>query len=202
MYRQILVHELQTPWQTIFWRSDINEDIMEYKLKTLTYGTTSASFLAIRVMHELTNIEASNFPLGLSTVINDFYVNDLLTGANSRKEAIEIHNQTIKLLQKRGFQLRKRSSNYPDLLKDMLHKSNNVPVHFINCNQEIRTLGIQWNTRDNTLQYTINIPDSQKVTKRTMLSMLSKVFDPLDLLGPVTLLAKIIIQKLWQLNLN
>lgn len=35
-----------------------------------------------------------------------------------------------------------------------------------------------------------------------MLSTVAKLFDPLGLLGPITLLAKIIMQKLWQLKLD
>lgn len=35
-----------------------------------------------------------------------------------------------------------------------------------------------------------------------MLSMLSKIFDSLGLLGPLTLTAKVLIQKIWQLKLD
>jgi len=35
-----------------------------------------------------------------------------------------------------------------------------------------------------------------------MISAISRIFDPLGLLGPVTLVAKTLIQKLWQLNLD
>jgi len=54
-------------------------------------------------MHELANTEISNFPLGATTVLNDFYVDDLLTGADSKAEAIQIRNQTIELLQRGAF---------------------------------------------------------------------------------------------------
>jgi len=195
MYRQILIHEAQTQWQTIFWRDDTAEELMTFELKIVTYGTASASFLAVRVMHELANMEISNFLLGSATILNDFYVDDLLTEADSKAEAIQIRNQTIELLKRGAFQLRKWSSNHLDLLKDIPHKSDSEPVHFINYNQEIRTLGIQWNTKDDTFQYTINVADSQRIIKRTMLSILSKIFDPLGLLRPVTLSAKIIIYK-------
>jgi len=100
------------------------------------------SFLAVRVMHELANTEISNFPLGSATILNDFYVDDLLTGADSKTEAIQIRNQTIKLLQKGAFQLRKWSSNHLDLLKNISHEGGSEPVHFISYNQEIRTLGM------------------------------------------------------------
>lgn len=40
------------------------------------------------------------------------------------------------------------------------------------------------------------------MTKLTVLSIVSQIFDPLGLVGPATIKTKIIIQKLWQLNLG
>jgi len=57
-------------------------------------------------MHELAK-ESSNFLLGSLTVINDLYIDDLLIEVDSKAEIIQICNQTIELLQKREFQLRK-----------------------------------------------------------------------------------------------
>ena len=48
MYRQVLVYHKDTPYQKILWRSSKQEPIKIYELKTLTYGTASASFLVIR----------------------------------------------------------------------------------------------------------------------------------------------------------
>jgi len=62
------------------------EALVAFEFKTVTYETDSASFLAVTVMHELAK-ESSNFPLG-SAVINDFYIDDLLTGADSKSEII------------------------------------------------------------------------------------------------------------------
>lgn len=43
---------------------------------------------------------------------------------------------------------------------------------------------------------------SRKVTKRTILSDVSRVFDPLGLLNPITLNAKIIMQQLWKFKID
>lgn len=59
---------------------------------------------------------------------------------------------------------------------------------------------MHWNTIHDDFQYNINVTNIRKVTKRSMLSALSKIFDPLGL-GPVTLTAKVLIQRVWQLNL-
>ncbi|XP_011859572.1 PREDICTED: uncharacterized protein LOC105557047, partial [Vollenhovia emeryi] len=43
---------------------------------------------------------------------------------------------------------------------------------------------------------------SSKVTKRTVLSVIAQIFDPLGLVGPATVKAKLLLQRLWQLNLD
>jgi len=46
----------------------------------------------------------------------------------------------------------------------------------------------------------INLSD--KITKRHILSEISKIFDPLGLLGPVLLYAKIIMQRCWLIKIG
>lgn len=48
MYRQVNVNLEDTNYQRILWRSNESEPITSYKLNTVTYGTASAPFLAIR----------------------------------------------------------------------------------------------------------------------------------------------------------
>jgi len=202
MYRQVQVDKSQTAFQTIFWRNDPSEELAEFELQTVTYGTACASFLAIRAMVELANINASRYPIGSATIINDFNVDDLLSGANTEHEIKKIRDETISVLEQGGFQLRKWASNCPEVLKNMTCIDADEPVHFINKGQEICTLGVQWHITDDMLQYNINVTNIYKVTKRNMLSVLSKIFDPLGLLGPITLTAKVLIQRVWLLNLE
>ncbi|KAK9752865.1 hypothetical protein QE152_g3865 [Popillia japonica] len=53
MYRQVLVEPSQRPLQRILWRSNPDDPIQVYNLNTVTYGTASASFLAIRSLMQL-----------------------------------------------------------------------------------------------------------------------------------------------------
>lgn len=53
MYRQILVKEKQQNLQRIIWRENETDPLMVYKLKTVTYGTGPASFLATRCLKQI-----------------------------------------------------------------------------------------------------------------------------------------------------
>ncbi|KMQ89917.1 pao retrotransposon peptidase [Lasius niger] len=121
----------------------------------------------VRAMHNLAEIEAVNYPIGSATVFNDFYMDDLLTGANTKSEAKQIRDQTTMLLEKGGFQLRKWASNCSDLLKDIPHSSMNEPIYFIDNSEKIRTLGIQWNIKEDTFQYAINTISRQVTSRET-----------------------------------
>lgn len=47
------------------------------------------------------------------------------------------------------------------------------------------------------LTYSVDLPSNKRVTKRSILSIASMIFDPLGLLAPCTIIAKILIQNLW-----
>jgi len=52
----------------IVWREHSTDELSVYKLNTLTHGTRTAAFLAIRVMHQLSYAEEESFPFGAKTV--------------------------------------------------------------------------------------------------------------------------------------
>ncbi|GFY52297.1 hypothetical protein TNIN_271881 [Trichonephila inaurata madagascariensis] len=53
MFRQIKVQEHQQDFLRILWRSSPEEDIVSYRLKTVTYGTKPAPYLATRCLLQL-----------------------------------------------------------------------------------------------------------------------------------------------------
>lgn len=63
MYRQVLVSKNDRKYQKILWRENSDEALKIYELNTVTYGTASASFSAIRALRKLAEDEGSNFPL-------------------------------------------------------------------------------------------------------------------------------------------
>ncbi|XP_075167641.1 uncharacterized protein LOC142239749 [Haematobia irritans] len=90
MFRQILIHPKDRPYQIILWRNNTTEPINYFTLNTVTYGTRPAPYLAIRCLKEISPENKMHFPLADSFLEKNFYVDDGLGGADSLNTALEI----------------------------------------------------------------------------------------------------------------
>lgn len=204
MYRQVLLDPSQTPLQRVLWRDSTENPIKTFELTTVTYGTASASFLAIRSLRKLAEDNSHRFPIGSKTVLNDFYVDDLVTGANTLQEAMNIKRETNQLLLDGKFELRKWMSNEPALQDDQLAANHKEFILSVDKDCETRTLGISWSCNSDEFKFnSVNyLPPLKNPTKRSILSRIALIFDPLCLLGPVTLVTKTIMQDIWRLRID
>ncbi|XP_049874500.1 uncharacterized protein LOC126372695 [Pectinophora gossypiella] len=124
-------------------------------------------------------------------------------GAPSVEEAIELKNELVKLLDCAKFELRKWSSNSPEFLSQLPSEHCQIPKPFCdNSNQHtLKILGIQWDPTQDNFTYSASELDS-KCTKRSILSNVARIYDPLGWLTPVVLIAKLLIQDLWRRQLD
>lgn len=87
MYRVIWINPQHRSLQRTFWRGKSNAKLEEYTLNTVTYGTKSAPYLAIRCLKQLGLDNVDMYPEAANTILTDFYVDDLLTRTKSMEEA-------------------------------------------------------------------------------------------------------------------
>jgi len=198
MYRQIQMDKSDWDYQRIVWRSNPQDEIQHYWLTTVTYGTTSAPYLATKCLQQLAEDEAEKYSAASTIVQRDFYVDDLMSGAQTVHEGKMIQSETMKLLRAGGFDLRKWSSNCEEML-------NSIPADYIesktalqiDTDESIKTLGLSWHPKSDYFSFTVTISPEQDFTKRMVLSEISKVYDPLGWLSPIIIVVKILIQKMW-----
>ncbi|RVE40250.1 hypothetical protein evm_015100 [Chilo suppressalis] len=93
--------------------------------------------------------------------------------------------------------LRKWSANNNDLVTDLDSNQIDAPFQF-KCSDSRKTLGLQWQPATDTFTFQNKLDcDKQCCTKRQLLSDISKVFDPLGWITPVTVKAKLLFQRAW-----
>ncbi|GBO06912.1 hypothetical protein AVEN_116726-1 [Araneus ventricosus] len=139
MYRQVLVDPEDQNLQKIVWRNSSDFPIKEYKLSTVTYGTSSASFLATRCLHQIALDSQNKNPEISSIIQNSFYMDDFMASATYNKEAIALIEKLSETLDARGFHLKKWRSNSQDVLNNLSQNlgadESNVEIHLENCSK-------------------------------------------------------------------
>jgi hypothetical protein len=200
MYRMIEIHPDHTDYQRIVWRENTEDPLKTYRLTTLTYGTKPASFLATRCLKGLALQNVNQYPEAAKAIQQDFYVDDLLAGGDSLENLITLRDQIIQILAHGGILLRKWAANHPALIPDSHEPNLNVSF---DKDAYTKTLGLFWNPNHDSLRYQVKQCDIPKrLTKREILSKTAQVFDPLGLVAPVVVKAKIILQQCWSLKIG
>lgn len=202
MYRCIDMHPDDAKYQRILWKNDHGE-LGEFCLTTVTFGTASAPYTAIRIMHQLADDEKHRYPLAEKVLKNEMYVDDILSGSHSIESAIEKLNQVRAALASGGFELRKWSGNYPELLQNIpLDHHANQASRTLDGHATIKTLGIHWSPTEDQFSYKLNFDIDDTATKRKLLSTTARLYDPLGYIAPVVVRAKIMMKEVWVIKIQ
>lgn len=198
MYRQIEMAPAHRDFQRILWRKQMTDPVKEYQLNTVTYGTSAVPHLAVRSLQQLAIDEQTRFPIASAVLLNDFYVDDLISGCGSVESSITKVRSIIDILLRGGFDIRKWTSNCPQLLTTIPVDHQELRPDTELIPDSIKALGLHWNPAKDVIFFQSNLQRSiSAATKRSLLSDISKLFDPIGLLAPIIIIGKILFQQLW-----
>jgi hypothetical protein len=105
MYRQIAQHPKDRDYHIIIWREFMKDKVQTYRMTRVTFGIGSCSHMSIRSLQEAI-IHAKDDET-IAAILDDFYVDDLLTGAKNEEDAWALMQSIIEALAKACFPLRK-----------------------------------------------------------------------------------------------
>ncbi|XP_062540970.1 uncharacterized protein LOC134209014 [Armigeres subalbatus] len=206
MYRQVVMHADHTRFLRCVFRDDRSQPILDLELLRVTYGVGPAGFLATRSLVQLAKDEQEDFPDACEVVLKSFYVDDALTGANTLAEARKLREDLEALLGRGGFKLHKWCANDPAILEGVPLEDREKQLSFeeSDINGVIKTLGLLWDPVSDNFVFRVKsmVDYSVPQTKRQVLSEIARLFDPLGVLGPVIVLAKIVMQQLWRKKID
>ena len=177
-----------------YWLSDANDpesEITVYRFKSVMFGATSSPFILNATLNKHLTQSMDQVSIDL---LRNLYVDDLVSGTSDDVSAVDYYKNARNKLSPVGFNLRSWSSNSPGVQ----HLAAND--HVLDISPTKKVLGTMWDINSDKLRfpYKQTTPIPQLSTKREVLQETAKVFDPLGLLQPVTVAAKILIQELWQ----
>ncbi|XP_073811801.1 uncharacterized protein [Musca autumnalis] len=199
MYRQIWINPEHTRYQRILFRSSLEDEIADYRLKTVTFGVNCAPYLALRTLLKLAEDEEHRYSVGSKILRNNMYVDDALVGVHTISDGIKARESLINILRSAGFELRKWASNSKEILRG-LSRCDLLNEEFLELGDKssAKTLGIRSNASSDSFYFVMDkIEERSSYSKRQVLSIIAKIFDPLGWLSPIVVTAKILMQNIW-----
>lgn len=198
MFRQILIHPEDRKFQNIVWY-DFEADRYRYmQLNTVTYGMTSSPYLSLRVLRAIADDVETDHPRVAEILRSSLFVDDMFCGSDSESDLISFRQELIDVLAKYKLELSKWLSNS----KKLVTCSDDIKSFEDTENHAPKILGIFWRPKLDQF-YISHDPEMPNVfTKRTLASMIAKIYDPMGWVSPITIKFKHLMQQLWLLKID
>ena len=213
------------------WVSDIlveRSELLVLRFARVVFGVSSSPFLLnATIRHHLKNYTSTQ-PDVVDKLLRSFYVDDVVTGTSDEDEAYMLYRRSKKLLKEGGFNLRKFCSNSV-MLQTRIDSDEGLPNCRVPSTAPVeeaeesyvgstlgprqethlgekKVLGIRWDATAD--QFVMSVEDiaseaaELEPTKRTIVSLTGRFYDPLGFLSPIVIRFKIFLQELCEAKLS
>lgn len=163
--------------------------------------------LAATICYHLANVPES-FSNTAQILGSCLRLDDFITGVSSIEEATKIYEDSQQVMSSAGMKLWKWGSNNESLWQRFDADGIGNPCADIATTTSAVTsvLELEWNRGNDelkcSLKTALELLMVSRNTKRFMLHASARILDPLGLLSPVTITAKLLFQELWPLGLE
>ena len=202
MYREVQLCPEDRDLHRFVWREDPASPLKDYRMKRVTFGVSASPFLAVRTLHQTAVDHGGDYPRATQHILESFYVDDFLGGADSTEEAIQLFHDLRSILRKGGFDLRKwrsSSSAVMNHIPEELQESNPLKTSTAtHISTHSKALGLRWDSQLDVMSPAISADNLTSPTRRGLVSAIFKTYDVLGWMAPALLQMKLLIQGLWR----
>ena len=193
--------------------------IVTYRFARVVFGVSSSPFLLnATIRHHLERHSDTHGDL-VTKVLRSIYVDDIVSGAQSEEQAYELYAGAKNLLKTGAFNLRKFTTN-SSTLQARIDTEESVNLSDSSSNSgaaetfsqvtlggaqalhegEQKVLGVNWNISSDQIVFSFGELAEQaralEPTKRNVISLIGRFYDPLGFLAPIVVSYKVFMQSL------
>ena len=171
----------------LWWEGgDITKEPQVYRMTVHIFGAKSSPSCCTFALKRTVSDNDTD-ELTKTTVLENFYMDDCLVSVPDEPAAMALRENLTSVLAAGGFRLTKWVANSLEVLQSIPKEDQAAGVQSVTIDNRNslestveRTLGIRWNLNDDTFVFdNINkILQPRPVTRRTILSTMSSIFDP------------------------
>ncbi|VDL64515.1 unnamed protein product [Nippostrongylus brasiliensis] len=194
-FLQVRLQEIDRDATRCFWVRDIElplspDNTAIYRFTRVIFGLNTSPFLlSATINFHLDQLGPANEMA--SEIKQNLYVDNLIYGARTPEEAQNKYIMCKEIFEGLNMNLREFMSNCDEF-------NSAVKATDLSNNRYPKVLGIPWITNKDKIILRATMKPARKCTKRIVAQQIASVFDPLGLLVPLLLPAKVFLQSLWR----
>jgi hypothetical protein len=205
MFQQVLLDIASRDTHRFLWRDSPDAPPKTYRMKRVTFGVSESVFLAIQTVIHHAQKYKSDFPMASTEITTNTYVDDTTTGTETETDAVTLRRDIQTLMQQGGFAYHKWVSN-SHLVMQSIPEALRAPMTMVALGEPDlddetpqKTLGVQWDPRADIICFKgFDFDAPVPLTKRQLSSIAAQVFDPMGLVSPVLIVAKLLLRDAWK----
>ncbi len=197
MFLRIKMLEEDKPYHCFLWRADATQKPKVFQFQVHVFGNAGSPFVAIWAVREQAKKFAKKYPQAADTISNSSLVDDILDSADTVEEAAETLGHVREILGDVGMEVRKCMSNKPQVLKGLPKGARAEELLDLTavCTKDpqlksLKTLGIRYDPKKDEFFFEMDKPEETKWTKRKILRVFPRLYDPLGMLLPFSMTAR------------
>ena len=170
------------------------------------FGSKNSPTCANYALQQTARDNRNQFREAANSVGNHFYRDDYLESSPTVNEAAKKAQDLVEMLAKGGFKITKFVSNVPSLVNNVDANSQlsteSTEKVLATDEDTSHVLGLKWNHTSDTLVVSRGTtPDlNRPVPQRVVLSLVSSVYDPIGLVAPYTVTARLLLKDIFRLS--
>lgn len=210
MYRSVKLSYMDQHTHRFVWRNMNTERRPDhFVLATVTFGDRPSGTIAMLALKHTAEMARNVYPNVADMIVKNSYVDDILYSTDKKSETSNLVRNAEELLSKGGFKI-----------KHWIMSGVNTGIQDINLMaiDKNKVLGLYWDTQEDHFIYKVQVnfsPKCKKVctgtdltredvkikmpqclTRRMILRQVASIYDPLGLITPVILQAKVLMREL------
>ena len=197
MFLRIFLPPEDRPYHCFLWRGE-QAELQVYQFQVHVFGNAGSPFLAVFVVKEHARTFQVRFPVAVETIVQSTLIDDILDSADTVAEARTVLMQVRNILSQAGMTLAKAHSNSLEVLRGL--EDGEVAKGVLNvsaaCNKDpnlakLKALGLSYDPRGDQFTFALKLEMVDAAwTKRKVLRTFPRLFDPLGLILPFTMVAR------------
>ena len=210
------------------WIKNVNgdvPDVMVLRFTRVVFGVSASPFLLNATIRHHMEQHRAQEPDLISLFMRSIYVDDVSAGADDDDSAFQFYTRSKDILAEGGFNLRKFVSNSTSLShciklmeqenEGVMHDESNVVEEDKSYTKDVlgskqhsdgehKILGVKWNFVQDTLIFDLNeltiVMTKLNATKRQIVGITARLYDPLGFISPVIIRIKMFFQELHKVE--